>query len=403
MNYEECTDLKEFCKGLPLLILPSTLWNVHVDPHYHYAIILHVQMKSLFKLSIDRGILLTLNTVKKTIDTTFFIQNEVLSIPKLNNDIKVISDLSHIIYAMHNIKICPNADEQMKLSNCNKYIDLDSYDDYCTGCKVYTEEHTQPSSFSDLYCIESPAQNEALAIVDAAEQKNFYTCEKCKSNFFIETEFREHLESHMPKKFMCKICNKISAKESSHLKHLRTHSSEKQNLCNVCGKVFCQEYRMKEHLLSHSLVRPFECSTCHKSFRKSYNLKLHEKTHSGIRSYICSMCGKTYTTQSNLKTHIRSTHTKEKPHACTSCDMTFVHPRHLRLHMRKHTGEKPYTCTVCGKCFAKKIHLTTHVRIHTGEKPYKCSDCGKGFTTSGNLNSHKRINHKGIDINTLNK
>lgn len=113
----------------------------------------------------------------------------------------------------------------------------------------------------------------------------------------------------------------------------------------------------------------------------------------GERPYICSTCGKSYTTRSNLQTHVISAHKEKKPHACGACNMTFAHPRLLRIHMRKHTGERPYHCQTCGKAFSKNIHLTIHTRTHSGEKPHVCGVCKKGFTTTGNLNSHMRVHH----------
>ncbi|KAJ8960467.1 hypothetical protein NQ318_013751, partial [Aromia moschata] len=78
----------------------------------------------------------------------------------------------------------------------------------------------------------------------------------------------------------------------------------------------------------------------------------------GERPYVCNDCGKSYTTGSNLRSHTLSSHKEGKNHMCEICKMTFLYPRYLKLHMRKHTGERPYLCNVCDKKFVKKVHLT---------------------------------------------
>lgn len=185
---------------------------------------------------------------------------------------------------------------------------------------------------------------------------------------------------------------------------------EKQQLCTICGKTFNFSSDLEQHMLTHAPPddKPFKCKVCEKAFAKKYNLNVHTRVHSGLffftnfccvnvffflgeRPYVCSKCGKTYSTRSNFSTHMNSAHCDEKRHQCKLCDKSFVHPRILRIHMRKHTGEKPFMCQICGKLFSKNIHLTIHTRIHTGERPYVCNVCGKGFTTSGNLNKHKKI------------
>ncbi|KAF5272290.1 hypothetical protein FQR65_LT04947 [Abscondita terminalis] len=358
MSLEESDDLKEFCTNIHLIILPSTLWSIHIDPQYRYIAVVHIQVESFCKLVINKGILLTKSKNEKLIKTSFFIQNNLINIPKLNDCIMTIADLSQVIQIMHELKICPNFAQP----ECNKYVDFNKYDNFCDFC---TEE---PPDHVDVVKGGEEAEADVLELNERMEIQNDFICEICKEVFKKRTLLIDHLSAHTKENsFICEICNKVSNRQSSHEKHIQTHSTEKSCLCSVCGKTFCQEYHMKQHFLTHSVERPFECHICKKVFAKSYNLKIHQKIHSGDRPYVCSMCGKTYTTQSNLMTHVRSVHTKEKPHACSKCDMSFVHPRQLRLHMFKHTGEKPYSCMICGKCFAKKIHLTIHFRTHTGE------------------------------------
>ncbi|KAF5304354.1 hypothetical protein FQA39_LY09733 [Lamprigera yunnana] len=361
MNFEEYEDLRNFCKNLDEINLPSSLWGIHIDPEYCYVAVVYVGMKCLTQLTIDKGILLVPDNDMKTIHTSFFIQNELIKIPTLKNSVNTIADLSQLIQIIHDLRLCRNVDN----TNCNKYVDFNKYSDICNAC---TE--------SDLINKSNYTLNK---FVNELATENIELTPEPVTNKVCDTCYTTCNHSPETSRF-CNVCNKIISQE---LDQQLIETNEKTNLCSVCGKTFRHSYPLKEHLVTHSSERPFECTVCKKTFAKSYNLRLHQKTHSGIHPYVCSTCGKAYTTQSNLTTHIRSVHTKEKPHACSKCSMTFVHPRHLRLHMVKHTGEKPYSCTICEKTFAKNIHLTIHLRTHTGEKPYLCTSCGKTFTTTG--------------------
>ncbi|XP_044262801.1 zinc finger protein 239-like [Tribolium madens] len=319
----------DFIKNLHLMTLPTPLWAVHIDPKEEFLAVLHVK-PFCDKVVIDKGVLLT--SENGTLKTSVSFNDEIVQLPVSASKIATISDLTSLIYSLHDVRYCLNTN--LGLSRCSKYI-LNGASDLCEFCsfEVFNSERDeQPLSF-----IDSP-------LLDNMEDKR----------------------------------------------------KEKQYLCTVCGKIFNCSSGLEHHMLTHAPPddKPFKCKVCTKAFAKKYNLNVHTRIHSGERPYVCSQCGKTYSTRSNLSTHINSTHCDKKRHHCKLCDMSFVHPRVLRIHMRKHTGEKPFMCQICGKLFSKNIHLTIHTRTHTGERPYVCTVCGKGFTTTGNLNKHKKISHQ---------
>lgn len=451
-QFDSSNKLEAVIKNVALLLLPSPLWAIHIDPKYEYIVILHVQLVNFEKLLVDKGILITYDELDKCIKTTVLIHNEIISIPSLQYSIDSVSDLSQLVYNLNQLMLCKNSSNSLEYPHCTKYIKIENYEKLCNTCNLATNEsfyeYTNIDGFNcnpqntiepildsyiiDNSCIEAPKDdlienyncsycNETFTSVnhlkshlefkciairnyeeqpridneDKIEEVNRIDCNRCDKTFTCGEEFKEHAISHSNNKsYVCTICNKSSNRRSSHYKHIMSHQVKKPNLCNVCGKTFCRGYKMEDHMLTHSEEKPYECSLCHKRYASRNNLRIHEETHKGNRPYPCKICNKTFTTPSNLNTHVKSVHNKVKPHRCGVCNMSFLYPQLLKIHMRKHTGEKPYRCGTCDKSFSKKIHLTVHLRTHTGEKPFICSICGKGFTTSGNLSSHKKVHIK---------
>lgn len=337
--------LKELSKELHLIILPSTLWAVHIDPRFQFIAVIHIQLKSFLKLDINKGILITIDKANDTINASFFIHNEIVYLPELNSTIRSINELSHVIYLLHNLKLCANVDNNIEYSQCCKYIEFGKYDIFCQSCmcankkekdntilwkdfdsysnSLSPEDATTNNIIEDNLCCpevenkptatekssnynhhditnlqnNSPLQAtviewqedcDDLSITDSQKTKSksnrrCFSCKQCDRTFLTKCHLQEHLHSHNNEKpFLCEICNKTSSRRSVHQRHVLTHSKTKRNLCNVCGKTYCQGYRMKDHLLTHSSERPFECEICHKTFAKNYNLKLHKKTHLGM-------------------------------------------------------------------------------------------------------------------------
>ncbi|KAF2353166.1 Zinc finger C2H2-type [Trinorchestia longiramus] len=135
-------------------------------------------------------------------------------------------------------------------------------------------------------------------------------------------------------------------------------------------------------------IKKWECGMCGREFIHQYTLMRHLPTHTDERNFTCDQCGKAFRQMSTLSQH-RSTHSQFRPYVCDICQKTFTRVSTLISHKKLHDGVKPHVCSVCGKAFHQKGNLKNHMFIHTNERPYKCHQCGRGFNQASNLHSHK--------------
>ncbi|CAL4091245.1 unnamed protein product [Meganyctiphanes norvegica] len=192
------------------------------------------------------------------------------------------------------------------------------------------------------------------------------------------------------KKYQCRHCDKFFIKNSTLIKHMRTHTSFASFKCNICEMVLASNHSLKLHIKRHTGEKLFKCSHCDKTFIDSSSLKMHLKIHSDEKPHQCSYCDRAFKLKAVLKVHL-ATHTGEKPHKCDKCEKAFIRYSKLMKHKRVHTGEKPHLCNQCGKAFTDNRYLAKHMKIHSGEKPYQCNHCDKSFVQSNQLKSHMRI------------
>ncbi|XP_066995404.1 uncharacterized protein [Anabrus simplex] len=139
-------------------------------------------------------------------------------------------------------------------------------------------------------------------------------------------------------------------------------------------------------------VKIWECGTCGKEFRHQYTLMRHLPTHTDERNYKCEICGKAFRQMSTLSQH-RAIHSDARPYVCELCKKTFNRVSTLISHRKTHSEHKPHKCGICGKGFHQKGNLRNHIFTHTNERPYKCDICGKGFNQMSNLMCHKAHSH----------
>ncbi|XP_021940264.1 zinc finger protein 813-like isoform X2 [Zootermopsis nevadensis] len=163
--------------------------------------------------------------------------------------------------------------------------------------------------------------------------------------------------------------------------------------CGICSKEFRHQYTLMRHLPTHTDERNFKCETCGKAFRQMSTLSQHRAIHSDARPYVCELCKKTFNRVSTLISH-RKTHSEHKPHMCQMCGKGFHQKGNLRNHVFTHTNERPYKCELCGKGFNQMSNLMCHKAHSHGDKTrYICNFCHKEFPRRFALRSHEEYKH----------
>lgn len=171
--------------------------------------------------------------------------------------------------------------------------------------------------------------------------------------------------------------------------------------CGICGKEFMHQYTLMRHLPTHTDERNFRCNQCGKAFRQMSTLSQHKATHSKSRPYVCDLCQKTFSRVSTLISH-KKTHTEEKQHQCYVCGKAFHQKGNLKNHMFTHTNERPYKCNICGRGFNQSSNLQCHkAKAHADgtllyqyvADKYKCNYCEQAFSRRAQLRQHEEYKH----------
>lgn len=163
--------------------------------------------------------------------------------------------------------------------------------------------------------------------------------------------------------------------------------------CGICGKEFRHQYTLMRHLPTHTDERNYKCDDCGKAFRQMSTLSQHRAIHSDARPYVCECCKKTFNRVSTLISH-RKTHSDMKPHKCPVCFKGFHQKGNLRNHVFTHTNERPYKCEICEKGFNQMSNLVCHkAHVHGDRSRHVCDLCGSEFLRRYALRLHQEYNH----------
>lgn len=140
----------------------------------------------------------------------------------------------------------------------------------------------------------------------------------------------------------CFICMKTFSRPNGIVKHMKTHTQEKNYQCFTCGSQFSRSDHLNRHMLIHEEPK-FKCDICDMTFRRSDKMLLHRRKHPETMNYTCENCGLGFMELTSIKTHVNF-HCKGrsdvKPIANESQN-NFEDQQTAELNIESHTGDSP--------------------------------------------------------------
>ncbi|CAH8443449.1 unnamed protein product [Heterobilharzia americana] len=144
---------------------------------------------------------------------------------------------------------------------------------------------------------------------------NIFDYVPCKDIFPVEIELRKQTNDLMPN-------TSIPRNSSNHI-----------SVMNPIKSVTLKSKSTVNYLSNKNFQRLFKCSTCKKTFTKNSSLLRHERTHKRLKPFVCRFCGVGFTQSFSLTSH-ELIHTGGKPYQCTQCSARFRQSCNLKRHVK---------------------------------------------------------------------
>lgn len=161
--------------------------------------------------------------------------------------------------------------------------------------------------------------------------------------------------------------------------------------CEHCDKTFRLDRNRRRHVarVHGDSTKKHECRHCGRLFGDKDALGRHEAVHTDIRQFVCDVCGKAFRQRTSLNLHVRSTHNRERSHACPHCAAAYFKRAKLLAHIKTHTGVRDVPCTGCPKMFSCRENMVKHAKtVHAQTRDFKCTACDRDFKSRKHLVQH---------------
>ncbi|KAK7573703.1 hypothetical protein V9T40_010894 [Parthenolecanium corni] len=284
-----------------------------------------------------------------------------------------------------------------------------------------------------------------------------FPCPNCGRTYKYERNLKAHLkyECGVPRKFICKICDKAFALKGTYKSHmdfqscfdqLDTINQSKIHTCpNKCGRSYKYQRSLAAHLKYECGVeKKFSChvcgeanlkngefstymcpNNCGRTYFKTSSLYSHVKYECGVpKMFSCEICGKSFARKFTYKNHKISLHRDARRYRQTSVtaqilasDMKnlkqfYVKRSELWILVTSFTSirgeafliseniyeEIPgytYCPNNCGRKYQQKCSLYTHLKYECGvPRQFFCNVCGKSFARKFTYKKHMKMLHQ---------
>ncbi|XP_065082216.1 zinc finger protein 37-like [Ochlerotatus camptorhynchus] len=276
------------------------------------------------------------------------------------------------------------------------YCDSEHLEDYSDDFQEGTLEiDTNDEEMEDLPANEEDVASEALTSAESKNEKESYSCGKCKYKTVFKEALTVHEKRHEQNDHLEGIhcshpsCLKVFPSKAEYQKHLK-QGVHKQHVCDICGASLKHKYSLEVHLSRHAGVTQFQCTYCSSSFYTKTELRNHMRSiHTTGERWECSKCKSVFKNRKLLNQHLES-HVEERNFKCTVCDFAFKTMQHLKRHITTVHKEVRFHCEHCSMSYGRKDKLRMHMeRAHNIQSYFICDICVRTFNNGTALAEHK--------------
>jgi uncharacterized Zn-finger protein len=297
---------------------------------------------------------------------------------------------------------------------CDRHIDAD--DDQRIAESAIIERATasdvQEQISPDLVCpfAKYPHQGHGKQ----SKSGLLWSCRYCDRDFegpyLLATHMTVHPEVEDDLPFGCTLCDMRFSTNGLLDRHQKVHADDRPHFCTKCDACFKGYEGLKLHMRTIHPIPEGEwhglhqCEECGAEFEWLHQLETHCKKH----DILCSICDRLFegvNGPKNLRIHMRTTHSDDRPYACTVCWSLFKRACELRAHLElihnSNLGDhddrdRPHVCIApgCDERFSQPTLLAKHVAVHHDIRPLGCTLCPQRFKRKYDLDQHIRNVHR---------